>query len=246
MYTEALIYMGRTITSTLFVVVLMCVAGYAALFIAPDERTMHDAQRIFYFHVPSWIAMFVAFFIAVTGNVAYLITRSLRWDWLGVAGAEAGAVCCMIGLITGPLWGKPAWGIWWTWDARLTTTFVLWLLYISYLLLRTMVEEGDRRARISAVFGIFAFLDVPLVYVSNRFWRTQHPAPVFFGGPDSGVDPTMGTVLLLCVIAVVGVMTILLIDRYRLERVRYELGQLASEVEARSVAKQRGVVREQI
>ena len=235
--------MNRRIISSLVASSRMCTAGYLPALIAPDERTMHDAQRIFYFHVPSWIAMFVAFFIAVTGNVAYLITRSLRWDWLGVAGAEAGVVCCMIGLITGPLWGKPAWGIWWTWDARLTTTFVLWLLYISYLLLRTMVEEGDRRARISAVFGVFAFLDVPLVYVSNRFWRTQHPAPVFFGGPDSGVDPTMGKVLLLCVLAVVGVMTILLIDRYRLERMRYELGQLASEVEARSVAKQTTAVR---
>lgn len=126
------------------------------------------------------------------------------------------------------------------------TTFILWLLYISYLLLRTMVEEADRRARISAVFGIFAFLDVPLVYVSNRFWRTQHPTPVFFGGPDSGVNPTMGKVLLLCVLAVVGVMTILLIDRYRLERVRYELGRLASEVEARNVAKQSLVARERI
>lgn len=238
--------MNRRIVSSLVVAGLMCLAGYAALFIAPDERTMHDAQRIFYFHVPSWIAMFVAFFVSVFGNIAYLTTRSQRHDWLGVAGAEAGVVCCTIGLITGPLWGKPAWGIWWTWDARLTTTFILWLLYISYLLLRTMVEEADRRARISAVFGIFAFLDVPLVYVSNRFWRTQHPTPVFFGGPDSGVNPTMGKVLLLCVLAVVGVMTILLIDRYRLERVRYELGRLASEVEARNVAKQSLVARERI
>jgi heme exporter protein C len=190
--------------------------------------------------------MFVAFSVCVFGNIAYLFTRSQRFDWLGVAGAEVGVVCCTIGLITGPLWGKPAWGIWWTWDPRLTTTFVLWMLYISYLLLRSMVEETETRARISAVFGIFAFLDVPLVYVSNRFGRTQHPAPVFFGGPNAGVDPTMGKVLLLCVLAVVGVMTILLIDRYRLERMRYELSQLASEVEARSVAKQTVAVRERI
>ena len=238
--------MNRVAISALIVVVLMCLAGYAALFIAPDERTMHEAQRIFYFHVPSWIAMFVAFSVAVTCNIAYLTTRLPRWDWLGVAGAEAGVACCTIGLITGPLWGKPAWGIWWTWDPRLTTTFILWMLYISYLLLRTMVEDPERRARISAVFGTFAFLDVPLVYVSNRFGRTQHPAPVFFGGPNAGVDPTMGKVLLLCVIAVLGVMTILLIDRYRLERARYELGQLASEVEGRSVVKQSVIAKERI
>src|SRR6266571_8222035 len=122
--------MNRRIISWLIVSSLMCAAGYAALFIAPDERTMHDAQRIFYFHVPSWVAMFLAFFVSVFGSISYLFTRKQRYDWLGVAGAEVGVVCCTLGLITGPLWGKPAWGIWWTWDARLTTTFVLWLLYI--------------------------------------------------------------------------------------------------------------------
>jgi heme exporter protein C len=236
--------MKRTVLSTLLVTVLMCLSGYAALFVAPDERTMHAAQRIFYFHVPSWTAMFVAFFIAVIGNIAYLTSRSPKWDWLGVAGAEIGVVCCTIGLITGPLWGKPAWGIWWTWDARLTTTFILWLLYISYLLLRGMVEDADRRARVSAVFGVFAFLDVPLVYVSNRFWRTQHPTPVFFGGPDSGVDPTMGRVLLLCVIAVLGVMVVILLDRYRLERLRHEIGELLLQIESRNMDKQSRVLGE--
>jgi len=233
--------MNRTLTSALIVAVLMCIAGYAALFIAPDERTMHDAQRIFYFHVPSWIAMFMAFLVTVTSNVAYLSTRSQRWDWLGVASAEVGVVCCTIGLITGPLWGKPAWGIWWTWDARLTTTFLLWLLYISYLVLRTMIAEADGRARLSAAFGIFAFLDVPLVYVSNRLWRTQHPPPVFFGGPDSGVDPTMGKVLLLCTVAEVGVMILLLADRYRLERMRYEVDRLTFEIGTHDVGVQRSL-----
>jgi len=224
----------------------MCLAGYSALFVAPDERNMHAAQRIFYFHVPSWIAMFVSFFVAVIGSIAYLRSRSLKWDWLAVAGAEVGVVCCTIGLITGPLWGKPAWGIWWTWDARLTTTFILWLLYISYLLLRGMVEDAERRARICAVFGLFAFLDVPLVYVSNCFWRTQHPAPVFFGGPNAGVDPTMGRVLLLCVIAVLGVMITILLDRYRLERLRHELGELRLKIESRNLDKQLSVSRERI
>ncbi len=155
-------------------------------------------------------------------------------------------MCCTIGLLTGPLWGKPAWGIWWTWDPRLTTTFVLWLLYISYLLLRGMVEDAERRARISAVFGLFAFLDVPLVYVSNRFGRTQHPAPVFFGGPNAGVDPTMGRVLLLCVIAVLGIMITILLDRYRLERLRHELGELRLKIESRNLDKQLSVSRERI
>ncbi len=209
--------MNRRVASSLIVAGLMCIAGYAALFIAPDERTMHDAQRIFYFHVSSWVAMFVAFFVSVFGCFAYLTTRSQRYDWIGVAGAEVGLVCCTIGLITGPLWGKPAWGIWWTWDPRLTTTFVLWLLYLAYLLLRSMVEETEKRARISAVFGIFAFLDVPLVYVSNRFLA-----------------------------AVVGVMTVLLLDRYRLERLRYEVGLLTSVIESRDLDKQSRTARERV
>lgn len=236
--------MTRTVPTTLLVVILMGLAGYAALFVAPDERTMHDAYRIFYFHVPSWIAMFVAFFICLVGNVAYLTTRAQKWDWLAVAAGELGLVCCTIGLITGSLWGKPAWGIWWTWDPRLTTTFILWLLYISYFLLRGTVEDPERRARISAVFGVFAFLDVPLVYMSNRFWRGQHPAPVFFGGPDAGVDLTMGKVILLCAIAVLGVTVLLLVDRYRLERLRHELSQLASESESRRANKNWEVLRE--
>ncbi len=230
--------MKRTVVTTLLVAVLMWVSGYAALFVAPDERTMHAAQRIFYFHVPSWIAMFVAFFIAVVGNIAYLTTRSPKWDWLGVASAEVGVTCCTIGLITGPLWAKPIWGIWWTWDPKLTTTFVLWMLYISYLLLRTLVEDVDRRATVSAVFGVFAFLDVPLVYLANRIWRTQHPAPVILGGPGSGLNPTMGKVLLLCAIAELGVMILLLLDRYRLERVRHELSQLRLEIESCDLHKQ--------
>jgi heme exporter protein C len=106
-----------------------------------------------------------------------------------------------------------------------------------------MIEETDKRARVSAVFGIFAFLDVPLVYVSNRFWRTQHPAPVFFGGPNAGLDPTMGKVLLLCFAAVVGVMTVLLIDRYHLEQLRHEVGLLTSEIESRDLDKQSRISR---
>jgi heme exporter protein C len=196
---------------------------------------MHVIQRIFYFHVPSWIAMFIAFSIVFIANIAYLATRKPTWDCLGVSAAEVGVVCCTIGLATGPLWARPVWGIWWTWDARLTTTFILWLLYISYLLLRGLLDDPEKKATLSAVFGIFAFLDVPLVYVSNRLWRTQHPQPVILGGNGSGLDPTMGKVLLLCVIAVIGVMIIVLFDRYRLERLRHEFEELRLEVETRDL-----------
>jgi heme exporter protein C len=226
---------GRT-TFVLAVTVLVIFAGYAALFIAPDEKTMHAIQRIFYFHVPSAISAFIAFFIVFIANTAYLVTRQPKWDWLGVAGAEVGVACCTVVLITGPIWARPVWGIWWTWDARLTSTFILWLLYISYLLLRGLLEDPQRRATLSAIFGVFAFLDVPLVYLSNRLWRTQHPQPVVLGGENSGLAPGMGKVLLICWIAVVCVMIVVLIDRYRLERLRHEYEELRFEVESGTAA----------
>jgi heme exporter protein C len=225
--------MKLRLLGTVLAAALMVFAGYAALYIAPDEATMHEVQRIFYFHLAAWMVSFSALFLAFVANVAYLGTRKHRWDALGVAGVEVGVAACTVGLVTGPLWARPVWGIWWTWDARLTTTFIMWLLYISYLLLRGLIEEPGRRATLSAVFGIFAFLDVPLVYASNRLWRTQHPQPVFFGGPDSGIDPTMTKVLLLCALAAFGVAIPMLIDRYRLELLRYDLGELRFRAETR-------------
>jgi heme exporter protein C len=220
--------------ATALIAALIFFAGYAALFIAPDESTMHQIQRIFYFHLSSWLVMYSSLTLAFIANVAWLVTRKAKWDWLGVAAVEVGVVACTAGLITGVLWGRPAWGIWWTWDARLTTAFILWLLYISYLLLRGLIEEPQRRATLSAVFGIFAFLDAPLVYASNRLWRTQHPAPVIFGGDNSGLDPTMGKVLVVCMVAMLGVMILVLMDRYRLERMRHEVDELRVAIESRS------------
>ena len=212
---------------------LMVFAGFAALYIAPDEKTMHAIQRIFYFHVPSAICSFVAFFIVFVANFAYLGTRKPMWDWLGVAGAEVGVVCSTIVLITGPIWAHPVWGIWWTWDARLTSTFVMWLLYTAYLLLRGFLDDPQRKAMFSAVFGIFAFLDVPLVYFSNRLWRTQHPQPVILGGSNSGLDPMMGKVLLISFVAVLCITAVLIADRYRLERLRSEFEELRFRAESR-------------
>jgi heme exporter protein C len=236
--------MKYRIAGSAFAAALIIVAGYAALYIAPEEATMHEIQRIFYFHVSAWVATFTAFGIVFVANIAYLATRGQRWDSLGVSAAEVGVACCSIGLITGPLWGKPVWGIWWTWDARLTTTFIMWLLYISYLMLRGLMEDPRRRASLSAVFGIFAFLDVPLVYMSNRLFPTQHPQPVFFGGPNSGINPVMAKVFLLCMVAVLVVMIPVLVDRYRIEVMRGEVEELRQEIELRSLDSQVRPVKE--
>jgi heme exporter protein C len=223
---------------------LMVFAGYAALYVAPDEKTMHAIQRIFYFHVPSAICSFVAFFVVFVANFAYLGTRKPKWDWLGVAGAEVGVVCSTIVLITGPIWAHPVWGIWWTWDARLTSTFVMWLLYTAYLLLRGFLDDPQRKAMFSAVFGIFAFLDVPLVYFSNRLWRTQHPQPVILGGSNSGLDPMMSKVLLISFLAVLCITGVLIADRYRLERLRSEFEELRFRAESRAAEPARMISRD--
>jgi heme exporter protein C len=210
---------------------LMVFGGYAALFIAPDESTMHAIQRIFYFHAPSGIVALIAFTICFIANIGYLVGRKPHWDWLAVAAAEVGVAFNTVVLITGPIWAKPAWGVWWAWDARLTSTLVLWLLYISFLLLRDLIADPDRRSVFSAIYGIFLFLDVPLVYFSIRIWRTQHPQPVILGGQGSGLDPTMRKVFYLCWLALTAVMVILIWQRYQLERARNEVEELRIEAE---------------
>jgi heme exporter protein C len=216
--------------ATLAVALLVAAGAYAIFFVAPQEATMREVQRIFYFHVGSAWTAFLAFFICFLANVAYLMRRKPQWDWLGVSAAEVGLAFCTVVLITGPIWAKPVWGIWWTWDARLTTTFVLWLLYVGYLLLRSLVDDPTRRAVVSAVFGVFAFLDVPLVYFSIRIWRTQHPQPVIAGREGTGLDTTMWKVFLFNWIALLGVMALLLWQRHRLEAVRHEAEELALQV----------------
>jgi len=213
-------------------VAFVIAAAYASFFIAPTERTMGDIQRIFYFHVGSaWAGMDV-FFVCFIANLLYVWRRDPQYDSLGVSCAEVGLVLTTVVLITGPIWAKPVWGIWWTWDARLTSTFVLWLLYVSYLLLRSLIEEADRRALLSALFGIFAFIDVPLVFFSIRWWRTQHPSPVIMGGSGSGLDPTMNKVFFFNVLAMHIFAAFLVVERYVLDRTRHEVELLQREAEA--------------
>src|SRR5436853_1835381 len=183
--------MKKSVLSAMVVLLLLGVAAYAAFFVAPTDAKQGVIYRILYLHVASAWTGLTSFFICFIANSLYVLRREPRWDWLGVSAGETGLVFTTVVLLTGPIWAHPVWGIWWTWDARLTSTFVLWLLYVSYLLLRTLVDEPDRRALLSSLFGIFAFLDVPLVFGAIRWWRTQHPQPVIAGGEGSGLEHTM-------------------------------------------------------
>lgn len=221
---------------TILLAGLFLFAGYAVFFIAPDESTMHAIQRIFYFHASSGWAAIEGSAIVFFANIFYLVKRQPKWDWLAVASAETSLAFWTVMLVTGPIWAHPVWGIWWTWDWRLTLTLILWVLYVAYLILRTLMDDFDRRAVSSAIFGIFIFLGVPLDYLSIRIWRTQHPQPVVFGGQNSGLDPTMLKVFFFCS----GVMTLLMIfliwQRYRLEELRYRTLELRLAIDERETA----------
>ena len=194
--------------------VLLSFALYAALRIAPTEQTMGNVQRIFYYHVPSaWVA-FELFLINFVASVVYLIRRSAKADIIALVTAEVGVVFCTVVLITGPIWARPVWGIWWTWDLRLTLTLVLWLIYVSYLVLRRF-STSSQTPLLAAVLAVFGALDVPLVYFSIWFFRTQHPAPVIGGG--GSLDPRMGWVLLYNWIAFMCFAWLVCWTRYRLE-----------------------------
>ena len=175
--------------------ILLGVSSYLALVVAPTEATMGDVQRIFYYHVPSgWVAG-LCFTINFLASIWYLWKRSPSSDAIAAASAEVGVVFGAVLLITGPLWARPVWGIWWTWDARLTTTLILWLIYASYLVLRRFAAGGQTQV-LAAAFAIFGFADVPIVYFSIRWFRTQHPSPVMGGGANSGLATPMLEVFL--------------------------------------------------
>jgi heme exporter protein C len=174
--------------------VLLGVAYRQAMYVAPTEATMGDIQRIFYYHFASAMLTFLFFFISFLASIGYLWLRhrnplgALGADALAVSAAEIGVLFCTAVLIQGPLWARPVWGIWWTWDARLTSTLVMWLIYCSYLLVRRFAA-GPQMQTLAAVVAIFGYVDVPIVYYSTTWWRTQHPSRVI--GGDGSLDPSM-------------------------------------------------------
>jgi len=203
--------------------ILLSYALYEALIVAPTEKTMGDVQRIFYYHVPSAWTAFLLFTTNFVASVVYLIRRSAAADALAVVSAEVGVVFCTVVLVTGPLRARPVWGIWWTWDVRLTSTLVLWLIYVSYLMLRRFSTSGETPV-LAAALAIFGALDVPLVYFSIWIFRTQHPQPVIGGG--GSIDPRMLHVLLINWAAFLGFALLICWSRYRLEVLKREVEEM--------------------
>jgi heme exporter protein C len=180
----------------LMTLAVLAIGFRAAIFTSPTDGQQGDVGRSFYYHVPHAMLSLLFPYINFAASLAFLYFRrrnpfkALAADALAIASAEVAVVYATICLVTGSIWGKAAWGIWWTWDARLTSTLLLWLLYVAYLITRRLSSTGQT-STLAAVISIFAAVDVPIVYMSIRWWRTQHPSPVFGGGAGSGLDASM-------------------------------------------------------
>ncbi len=220
----------RILGSLAFVLIVIALA--AVFLYAPTaiwEGKPWPSQRIFYFHVPSAWTTFLAVLVVFAASIMYLWKRDRKWDIVALSSAELAVTFGALVLITGPLWGRPTWGTFWTWDARLTTYLVMWLIYVGYMMLRAYTEAGEQRARYAAVLGIVGAINVPIIYLSVNWWRTLHPEQliVVAGGPR--LDARMVPPLLISLLAFTVLYGFLLVARVRLEHSRDAVERLKQE-----------------
>jgi heme exporter protein C len=212
-------------------IIMTLAAIWMAFKYAPTDALQGDVQRIEYFHVAiAWIA-FLAFFVVFVASLMYLWRRDERWDWVARSAAEIGTVFTTLVLITGSLWGHIIWGAWWAWDARLTTTLILWFIYVGYLLLRSYTGRSAGGARAAAVLGIVGFIDVPIDYLSVTWWRTLHPSYQVPLGQQAQAPASVVSTLLVAVLAFTLLFTFLLLLVYRLQRAQSVAQRLRARIE---------------
>ena len=215
---------GRAVAAAV-AAALMLVNLYCIFMVAPTDSVLGNVQRVFYLHVPIAIISFLAFFMVFVASIAYLWKRNPRWDGLAHAAAEIGVVFVSLALITGVIWARPVWNTWWTWEPRLTTTLILWLIYLAYLMIRSFAPNQSKGAIYAAVVGIVGFIDVPIVYYSVEWWRSIHPSAVV--GPLAQADAlsnTMSLVLLLSFVTFLVFFLYLVLERVALRDAEDELG----------------------
>lgn len=205
-----------------FSAMLLCL--YAIFIYAPIEKTMGVVQKIFYLHLPLAFLSFLAFLIVFIASILYLYKRDIRWDILAHSSAEVGVIFCSLVLITGPIWARPIWNVWWTWDPRLTTTLILWFMYVAYLMIRKLLPYGSQRSNIASVFGIISFINVPITFLVIRMWRSIHPVVIDTSGVH--ISTPMLTTLLISLGAFCLLFLLLLRIRIRLENTRHEYEKL--------------------
>jgi len=224
-------------------VVLPPVAGVAmmamivgALVAAPREIIEGEVQRLMYLHVPSAVTMYAAFGFTAFASVMFLWKRDMRWDAAARGSAVVGVFLCGMVLATGAIWGKPIWGVYWSWDARLTTTLILFLIYSAYLLARSVAGPLDEQAaRFAAIFAIIGVADIPIIQMSVRWWRTLHPQPIVFQ-TNPALPGEMLIVLLIGFIAIFALATWLISLQTDTERAAQRVSALRAEVDHREIA----------
>ncbi len=212
-------------------VVLMAVTLWMIFIWVPTERNLGVIQRALYIHVPvAWVSMVAVFLVAVS-SVAFLRTGNKKWDWLAVASAETGVMAGSLVIVTGAVWAKPIWNVWWTWDAKLTTTAILWFLYVAYLMLRAYAPPGTQGQRMAAVVAIVGAIDAPIIYWAADLWRTAHPellvGPVAESG---GLSAEMALTLNVALIAFTSVFAYILVERYRVRRAESDVMELSRQI----------------
>ncbi len=207
--------------------VMMLVDLYLIFMVAPTDSVLGHVQRVFYFHVPIAIMSFLAFFVVFIGSLMFLIKRTPKWDAIAHASAEVGVVFVTLALITGIIWARPIWNTWWTWEPRLTTTLILWLIYVAYLMVRSYAPSQSKGAIYAAVVGIIGFIDVPIVYYSVVWWRSIHPSPVVgpFAQADA-LDGTMAWILLYSFITFLFFFAYMVAERMELRKTEEALGRI--------------------
>lgn len=211
--------------------IVFLVAMSAIFLYAPTEQTEGPVQRIMYIHIPSAWLSFFAFFIVFICSILFLWKKEREWDIYAHASAEIGVIFCSLVLITGPIWAKPIWGTWWVWDARLTSTLILWLIYVAYLMLRAQTDAGSMRARYAAVLGIVGFLNIPFIHFSVLWWRTFHPQPKVISseGFGKGMETSMLITLGISLCAFTLLYFLLMGQRVRQEKLKDEIDSLKRE-----------------
>ncbi len=218
------------IAMALFVLLLVMlpVNFYLIFKVAPTERIMGDVQRIFYLHVPLAFSAYLGFFGVFVAAIMFLWKKDLYWDTLAYSSAEVGIVFSTLVLLTGSFWARPVWNVWWSWDPRLLTMLVLWFIFVGYFLLRKGIPDRLKRARYSAVLGIIGFLDVPVVRLATKWWRSIHPRLKSEGG---GLDPVMLKILIFSMLTFLPLAVLLIMFRFGVARSEEKVSYLINKLE---------------
>lgn len=221
----------KVIIAMLALVAILLARNLYTISMLQDEMRQGQIFRIIYFHVPAAAAAMTGSAVALVASILFLVTKNFQYDALAVAVTEVGLAFLAVNLVTGSIWARVIWGVWWAWDPRLTSALICWILYAGYMILRQALEEPTQRATFAAVYSIFAFTDVPIVYFSIRWWRTIHPQPVFFS-KEGSFPADWSRALMINMVAIFLLYAVLTMIRLRQEQTQREIDYLRRTLHA--------------